>query len=312
MKKTLKIVSRKSALALWQANFIKKELQGLYPLLEISVIGIQTEGDQILDTPLSKIGGKGLFVKALEECLLTHEADIAVHSLKDMPSELPDGLMLATILKREDPRDVFISSHFSDLATLPANAPIGTSSLRRQSQLYALRSDLCLKNIRGNVDTRIQKMEGGECAALILAAAGLKRLGLENQIRSYLPITQMLPAVGQGALCIECRTQDIETKELLLPLHHIPTEQCIRAERTLNAILGGGCQLPIAGFAVIDESGMLTLEGMVGSPDGRTLLKAKATAKPEMSVDIGKTVAEKLLAQGAQNIINAVYLDKPF
>lgn len=301
--KTLRIVSRKSALALWQAEFVKNQLHSLYPDLEIIIFGTETEGDQNLNSSLAKIGGKGLFVKALEECLLNDQADIAVHSLKDVPALLPEGLELATILKREDPRDAFVSIHFSSLDNLPPNAEIGTSSLRRQSQLFALREDLQPTLLRGNIDTRIQKLIKGNYHGILLAVAGLKRLALEQYIQQIFPPEKMLPAVGQGALCIECRANDIATKDLIKPLHHLPTALCVQAERTLNQRLGGSCQLPIAGFAEIDNNGLLQLQGMVGSPNGQQILKATAMDVPENAQNIGNQVADQLLAAGAKTII---------
>lgn len=304
-KKVLKIVTRKSALALWQANFVKDQLQVLHPDLEINLIGVTTEGDKILDVPLAKIGGKGLFVKALEEKLLNHEADIAVHSLKDMPAALLDGLALGAILKREDPTDAFVSLHYPSIQALPLNATVGTSSLRRQSQLYALRRDLNLQMLRGNVDSRLQKLEHGEYDAILLATAGLKRLGFLDRITEILSPQKMLSAVGQGALGIECRIEDAEIRHLIMPLHHTPTAQCVLAERNMNALLGGSCQSPIAGLAVINDDGMLKLEGMVATPDGKTLLKAWAIGNPEAMLMVGKQVAEQLLEQGADDIIIA-------
>lgn len=309
MQQTLRIVTRKSALALWQANFVKDKLQTLYPNLEITLISVTTEGDQILDIPLTKMGGKGLFVKALEEHLLNHTADIAVHSIKDMPAALPEGLTLTAILEREDPSDAFISLQYPTLEALPPQATIGTSSLRRQAQLVALRHDLTIKMLRGNIDTRLQKLDNNEYDAIILATAGLKRLGLAHRITQSFsttdPTINMLPAVGQGALGIECRISDKKIQHLIMPLHHTPTAQCVLAERHMNALLGGNCQSPIAGLAIINNEGLLKLEGMVATPDGRTILKAQAIGNPEAMLIVGKQVAEQLLEQGAQDIITA-------
>jgi hydroxymethylbilane synthase len=302
-KKVLKIVTRKSMLALWQANFVKDKLQALYPDLKIILIGITTEGDKILDIPLTKIGGKGLFVKALEEQLLNHAADIAVHSLKDMPVTLPKGLAIGAILEREDPTDAFISLNYPNIAALPPFATVGTSSLRRQSQLYALRSDFTPKTLRGNIDTRLQKLENGDYDAILLATAGLKRLGLSNYITESLSAQKMLPAVGQGALGIECRSEDAEIRDLIMPLHHTSTAQCVLAERHMSTLLGGSCESPIAGLAVINNDGVLKLQGMVATPDGKIILKACALGNPEAPLTVGKQVAEQLLAQGAQAII---------
>lgn len=303
--KVLKIVTRESVLALWQANFVKNKLQALYPDMEIVLIGVTTEGDKILDVPLTKIGGKGLFVKALEEKLLNHEADIAVHSLKDMPAELPEGLLIGAILEREDPTDAFVSNKFSSIKALPSNAIVGTSSLRRQSQLSAIRPDLSLQTLRGNVNTRLQKLDNHEFDGIILASAGLKRLGLADRITEILPSQKMLSAVGQGALGIECRSKDADIRHLISPLHHMPTAQCVLAERSMNAMLGGSCQSPVAGLAIINQDGMLKLEGMVATPDGQTILKAWAVGNPEAMHLVGKQVAEQLLEQGADRIIAA-------
>lgn len=303
--KTLKIVTRKSALALWQANFVKNKLQALHPELEIILIGVTTEGDQILDVPLTKMGGKGLFVKALEEHLLNHTADIAVHSIKDMPATLPDGLMLSAILEREDPSDAFISVQYSNLKALPPHATVGTSSLRRQAQLCALRHDLNMKTLRGNIDTRIQKLDENEYDAIILATAGLKRLGFSDRINQSFSITEILPAVGQGALGIECRTEDTAIQNLIMSLNHTPTAQCVFAERQMNALLGGNCQSPVAGLAVINHDGLLKLQGLVATPDGQTILKASASGNSEAILTISEQVATQLLQQGAKDIISA-------
>ncbi|HXH54966.1 MAG TPA: hydroxymethylbilane synthase [Gammaproteobacteria bacterium] len=303
--KTLRIVTRKSALALWQANFVKDKLQALYPPLEIILIGVTTEGDRILDVPLTKIGGKSLFVKALEEKLLNNEADIAIHSVKDMPAALPEGLILGVILEREDATDAFISLQYSSIQALPPYATIGTSSLRRQAQLYALRRDLTVKMIRGNIDTRVQKLEYSEYDGIILATAGLKRLGLAHRINQSFSTTEMLPAAGQGALGIECRIEDTKIRRLIMPLHHTPTAQCVLAERNMNALLGGSCQLPVGGFAVINDDNRLILEGMVATPDGQTILKASATAHPTDTLSVSKKVTEQLLKRGANDIIAA-------
>jgi len=307
MKKCLRIVSRKSTLALWQANFVKDQLASKYPDLAIQITTMLTEGDKILDLPLAKIGGKGLFVKALEEALLNDEADIAVHSLKDLPAQLPAELELCAILEREDPRDAFVSFDFPNLQALPSKARIGTSSLRRQTQLYALRSDLSLIDLRGNVDTRIQKLAHKEYDGLLLAVAGLKRLGLTHHIREYLSPEQMLPAIAQGALGIECRRADQNIKTLVASLHHLPSAQCVLAERSMNALLGGSCQLPIGGLATVEADGLLKLQGMVASPEGHTQLKATAHGKPIDMIAIGIQVAEQLLEQGAKAMIEACH-----
>lgn len=309
MQKTLRIVSRKSTLALWQANFVKTQLQALYPNLEVEILGVNTEGDKNLEVPLSKIGGKGLFVKTLEEHLLNQQADIAVHSLKDIPIELPEGLTLAAILEREDPSDVFLSKDFSSIRALPPQASVGTSSLRRQGQLYAMRSDLRVIPLRGNVDTRVLKMDLKEYDGIILAAAGLKRLNLAERITEHLSPEQMLPAIGQGALSIECRNEDSDLIRILQSLSHAPSTHCVFAERSMSRALGGGCQLPIAGFALIQSDGLLHLRGRVCSPDGTPILSAESTGNPEDFNTIGIAVAKQLLAQGAQTILEACLRD---
>lgn len=305
MKKILRIVSRTSQLALFQAQSVKTQLQALYPNLVIEITGIKTEGDYLIDTSLAKIGGKGLFVKALQDYLLTGKADIAVHSVKDMPAECSDGLMLAAILKRDDPRDVLVSNHFSSLAALPPKARVGTSSLRRQAQLNRLRSDLTLESLRGNVDTRLNKLLHGQYDALILAAAGLHRLNETAAIKHYFSKEDMLPAIGQGALGIECRLMDTETQEIIQPLHHLPTAYCVLAERSVSAALGGGCQLPLAGLATLESNGSLQLTSCVAMPDGSRFIQATLNGQTTSATDLGKAVAALLLADGAEAILKA-------
>ncbi len=307
---TLRLVSRKSALALWQAHHVKNLLESLYSNLSIQVIGVSTEGDINLETSLSKIGGKGLFVKELEACLLSDKADIAVHSMKDMPAEIPQGLCIGAILERADPRDAIVLSArnmakgIKTLEQLPSGAVIGSSSLRRQAQLQAIRSDLCLRSLRGNVDSRIHKLDNNEFDAIILAVAGLERLNLEHRINVIVEPTAMLPAVGQGALGIECRTGDEEIKTLIMPLHHLPTAYCLRAERQMNAYLGGSCQLPVAGLACLKANEQLLLRGLVGCRDGSVILQMEALGSVYEAEKIGEQVAMGLLAQGAQDIID--------
>lgn len=307
---TLGLVTRKSALALWQAHYVKNQLEKLYPNLSIQVIGVSTEGDKNLDTSLSKMGGKGLFVKELEEYLLSGRADIAVHSMKDMPAEIPRGLCIGAILERADPRDVIVLSAsnkargIKTLKQLPAGAVIGSSSLRRQAQMQAIRSDLSIKPLRGNVDTRIKKLDNDEFDAIILAAAGLERLNFQDRMSVILETTQMLPAVGQGALGIECRIEDEETKALIMPLHHIATGWCLEAERRMNAHLGGSCQLPVAGFACLKGNEQLFLRGLVGTSEGSLILHMEALGSVHEAEKIGEQVAIGLLAQGAQDIID--------
>lgn len=307
MQKSVRIISRQSALAMWQAQFVKEKLLNFYPEMEISITGIKTEGDKILDIPLTKVGGKGLFVKELEHALLKGEADIAVHSLKDIPSQLPAGLEIAAILEREDARDALVALEPYQLNSLAKSAIVGTSSLRRQTQVLAIRRDLILQDLRGNVDTRIQKLKNGSYQAMILAVAGLKRLGLENYIQEYLSIEDMLPAVAQGALGIECRIDDNELKQCLQKLHHVPTAQCVLAERSMNALLDGGCQLPTAGYAYLNKNNNeLTLQGKVASLDGKTVLNASASGKAEDYYSIGQQVGNVLIQQGAKEILKNI------
>lgn len=306
MKKIIRIATRQSPLALWQANFIQSRLQHLYPALTIELIPMVTKGDIILDTPLAKIGGKGLFVKELELALLENRADLAVHSMKDVPMEFPPGLGLSVICEREDPRDAFVSNRYTALEDLPPSAVVGTSSLRRQAQLQALRPDLRIKSLRGNVGTRLSKLDNGDYDAIILAASGLKRLGLNERIRSLIPANQSLPAAGQGALGIETRIDDDHINQLLQPLQHLPTHYCVTAERAMNRRLQGGCQVPIAGFAQIQEA-QLFLKALVAKPDGSTILRAEGKRPIAEAEQLGIEIAEQLLAQGAGEILNAIY-----
>jgi len=306
----LTIASRKSALALWQSEFIKSQLKSLYPDLTVNILSMSTQGDKILDVPLAKIGGKGLFVKELETALLTGEADIAVHSMKDVPMAFPEGLELGAICERADPFDAFVSNHYNDLADLPAKSVVGTSSLRRQSQLSAIRPDLEIKPLRGNVNTRLKKLDEGEFDAIILAASGLKRLGFDARIKSTLNQEDSLPAVGQGALGIECRTEDKHIKELIAPLSHSTSELCVRAERAMNERLQGGCQVPIAGFATLNEN-EITLQGLVASIDGKTILKSTMSLDATQGEELGVAIAEDLLAQGAGPLLEAAHEHQP-
>ena len=312
-KRTLTIATRQSPLALWQANFIKDTLQSLYPDLHITLLEMVTKGDKILDTPLAKIGGKGLFVKELETALYEKQADIAVHSLKDVPMVLPEGLTLGAYCKRHAPTDAFVSNQYTSLDDLPQGAVLGTSSLRRECQIRAARPDLIIKSLRGNVGTRLAKLDAGEYDAIILATSGLQRLGLDERIRHELDTTLSLPAVGQGALAIECRADDADILTLLAPLNHHETRLCVIAERAMNHTLEGGCQVPIAGFATIDGD-TLTMRGRVGSIDGKTLLQAKqcvalsGTDTDEQAVRaLGVAIAQDLLNQGADKILQEVY-----
>ncbi len=303
--RTLRIATRKSPLALWQAEYVKANLLKHHPQLTVELVTFTTQGDKILDTPLAKIGGKGLFVKELEQAMLAGDADLAVHSMKDVPMECPEGLAITTICEREDPTDAFVSNRFASLEELPLGAIVGTSSLRRQCQLRALRPDLVIRDLRGNVGTRLGRLDNDEYDAIILASAGLKRLGLEQRIAQSL--SQLLPAVGQGAVGIEARSNDAELLALLAPLHHVPTALCVQAERAMNRRLQGGCQVPIAGFATL-ENQQLTLSALVGSLDGQSLLRYQAQTTDLTTVEqLGETVAQGLLAQGADKILAAVY-----
>ena len=306
MSREIRIATRKSALALWQAEYVKARLEQAHPGLKVSLVPMVSRGDKLLDAPLAKIGGKGLFVKELETALLENEADIAVHSMKDVPMEFPEGLGLFCICEREDPRDAFVSNTFDSLDTLPAGAVVGTSSLRRQAQLLARRPDLKIQFLRGNVNTRLAKLDAGEYDAIILAAAGLIRLGFQERIRSFISAEDSLPAGGQGAVGIECRSADSEVHALLAPLHHADTADRVVAERALNKHLNGGCQVPIACYALL-EGDELWLRGLVGQPDGGLLLRAEARAPRAAAEALGVQVAEALLAQGAARILAEVY-----
>jgi len=298
----LVIASRESALAMWQAEHIRDRLRALYPQTEVSILGMTTQGDQILDVTLSKIGGKGLFVKELETALEDGRADLAVHSLKDVPMHMPEGFVLAAIGEREDPHDAFVSNQYEDLAALPAGSVVGTSSLRRESQLRARFPHLKIEPLRGNVQTRLRKLDEGRYAAIILAAAGLKRLGLGERIRNIISSDDSLPAVGQGALGIECRADRADVVAMLQPLHHPDTAACVLAERAMSRVLAGSCQVPLGGFAEV-QSGRLRMRGFVASPDGKQMVHAEMTGDIADPEALGKRVAEALLAQGAGEIL---------
>jgi hydroxymethylbilane synthase len=306
MPREIRIATRKSALALWQAEYVKARLEQAHPGLLVSLVPMVSRGDKLLDAPLAKIGGKGLFVKELETALLENEADIAVHSMKDVPMDFPEGLGLYCICEREDPRDAFVSNTYDSLDALPAGSVVGTSSLRRQAQLLARRPDLKIQFLRGNVNTRLAKLDAGEYDAIILAAAGLIRLGFQDRIRSSISTEDSLPAGGQGAVGIECRSADAEIHALLAPLHHRETALRVTAERALNKRLNGGCQVPIACYALL-ENDQLWLRGLVGQPDGGLLLRAEDRAASSDAEALGVRVAEALLAQGAEAILKAVY-----
>lgn len=304
--KKITIATRESALAMWQAEHIKARLEALHPGLEVELLGMTSKGDKILDVPLAKVGGKGLFVKELEQAMLEGRADIAVHSMKDVPMEFPEGLELAVICEREDPTDAFVSNDYKSLDDLPPGAVVGTSSLRRECQLRDLRPDLEIKFLRGNVNTRLAKLDKGDYDAIILASSGLKRLGFEDRIKATIPDTISLPAVGQGALGIECRSADSEIKALIAPLTDRETWLRVIAERAMNRRLEGGCQVPIAGYAVL-EGNELHLRGLVGAPDGSEIIRAETRGSAENAEALGVEVAESLLAQGAGKILRDVY-----
>ena len=309
MPRPLRIATRKSPLALWQAEHVAEALRAAHPGLAVELVGMSTQGDKILDTPLAKIGGKGLFVKELEQGLLEERADIAVHSMKDVPVELPDGLHIATVMAREDPRDALVSERVGAIAELPEGARVGTSSLRRQCQLAARRADLAIVPLRGNVNTRLRKLDEGEFDAILLAAAGLKRLGFGSRIRALLPIEESLPAIGQGEIGIECRSDDAATNALLAPLHDADTASCVTAERAMNRRLHGGCQVPIAGHATL-HNGYLTLRGLVGEPDGSRVLRDEVRGAVAGAAALGEALAGRLLFRGADAILARLYADR--
>lgn len=304
--KSLKIATRQSPLAMWQAEHIQARLQQLYPGLVVELLTFVTQGDKILDTPLAKIGGKGLFVKELEAALLDGRADLAVHSMKDVPMQLPDGLCLPIICEREDPLDAFVSNQYHHFDALPNGAKVGTSSLRRKCQLLQARPDLNIVDLRGNVGTRLSKLDADQYDAIILASAGLKRLGLSERIRHSMAADVSLPAVGQGALGLECRHDDVALIQMLQPLQHAESALCVRAERAFNAHLQGGCQVPIAGFAIIQD-GQVFMQGRVGQVDGSALLKAEGRAHYDAAETLGVQLAENLLSQGAAEILQALH-----
>lgn len=299
----LRIVTRTSALAMWQAEHVRSQLLKHHPKLEIEIIGVKTTGDIRLDVSLQKIGGKGLFVKELEQALLNHEADLAVHSLKDVPATFPEGLELAAICERANPFDAWICPQGDTLGSLPQGSRVGTSSLRRLVQLKQFRPDLVYEPLRGNVDTRLRKCHEGEFGAIVLAVAGLSRLNLQHQIMMEFNAEQVLPAVGQGALGIECRLEDANTRALVSVLNHAPTQACIIAERAMNAALGGNCQVPVAGFATLEDK-HIVLQGMVGHPERLLILRAKGQAALQDSAQLGQQVAQDLINQGAKALID--------
>ena len=306
MKKIV-IATRGSQLALWQAEHVSATLRARHPGLDVELLRIKTKGDIILDVPLAKVGGKGLFVKEIEEALLNGQADLAVHSMKDVPMELPEGLVLGCIPEREMPEDVLLSVHYAQVDDLPHNAHVGTSSLRRQAQLLALRPDLRISSLRGNVDTRLRKLLEGQYDAILLAGAGLKRLGLTAPHMYALPVERFLPAVGQGALGIECRSDRRDLLDLLSFFEHRPTRVCVEAERGFLAGLNGGCQVPIAGHAVMLDEEHFTLQGLVAEVDGTRILRRSVTADTTHPREAGLGLSRALLQDGAHDILTRLY-----
>ena len=304
----LRIATRKSPLALWQAEHVRSRLMELHAGLQVELLTMSTQGDRILDSPLAKIGGKGLFVKELEQGMLEDRADIAVHSMKDVPAGLPEGLCIGAILEREDPQDAFVSNEFAAVDALPDAARVGTSSLRRQCQLRARRPDLRILDLRGNVGTRLGKLDAGDYDAIVLACAGLKRLGMAARITSALAPELMLPAIAQGVIGIECRCDDEWVKALIAPLNHEETLQRTTAERAMNATLAGGCQAPVAGYSVINANA-IELRGLVGRADGSEIIHGDISGPVQQAAAIGKQLADDLLSRGARPILDALLHD---
>lgn len=309
MSRTIRIATRRSQLALWQAYFVRDELQKHYPDLDVEIVELVSEGDRTLDIPLSQVGGKGLFLKELEQSLISGDCDIAVHSMKDVTVSLPEGLVIETICPREDPRDAFVSNQFESLDAMPDGAVVGTCSLRRGCQLRAAYPHLEVRNLRGNVNTRLSRLDSGDYDALILAAAGLMRLEFHDRIRDRIGTERMLPAVGQGAVGIECREADVEVRDLLRPLGDREATLRVQAERAANAALGGGCHVPVAAFAEIQGSAM-RMRGLVGEVDGSRILRAETTGDVDDAEALGRHVADDLLAQGAAEILAGVYREQ--
>jgi len=304
-KKIIRIATRQSPLALWQAEHVAELLEQAFPNVTTELVKMVTRGDKILDAPLAKVGGKGLFVKELEQGMLEGAADIAVHSMKDVPIEFPEGLHLAAILTREDPTDAFVSNQYKSFSELPTRARIGTSSLRRECQLKQHLPEAEVLPLRGNVNTRLAKLDAGEYDAIILASAGLKRLGMGDRITQTLDTSVSLPAVGQGAIGIECRVDDVEINQMLAALHDQVTGVCVKAERAMNTRLNGGCQVPIAGFAILQET-QVFMRGLVGSPDGQVIYRAERAGSIEQAESLGQQIAEDLLSQGADKVLQAL------
>ena len=309
MKKTITIGTRKSLLALWQSNYIKSCLEKEYPDCEVRLQKIVTKGDKILDVPLSKIGGKGLFTKEIETALLDGEVDLAVHSLKDMPTKLPDGLCLTAITERAVVGDAFVSNKYNTFAEMPAGAVLGTSSLRRKAQLLAKRPDLDIRDLRGNVDTRLHKLDEGQYDAVILAAAGLTRLGYGDRIKETLPCDFCIPAVGQGALAIECRTDNTEVRAMLEFLNHPATKSCTDAERAFLGLVEGGCQVPIGVHADVTENDRMHVTAIIASLDGSTLLRDEIDGDAADAIALGQTLGKRMLDNGGKDNITAIVCD---
>ncbi len=308
MPKTIRIATRKSPLALWQAEEVARQIKLHHPQQAVELVKMTTQGDVILDTPLAKIGGKGLFVKELETGMLNGDADIAVHSMKDVPMMLPEGLHLSVIMERENPTDAFVSNTVKTIDDLPLNARVGTCSLRRQTQLKERRPDIQILDLRGNVNTRLAKLDNGDYDAIILASAGLIRLGFEDRIEHNISTEKSLPAIGQGAVGIECREDDQEINELLAPLHHGDTAIRVNAERALNLRLNGGCQVPIGGFAELDGD-QVRLRGLIGFPDGSKIFRSEKVALQQDAYELGVEVAEELLDQGGDKVLELLGID---
>lgn len=308
MSKTIRIATRKSPLALWQAEEVARQIKLYHPKINVKLVTMTTQGDIILDTPLAKIGGKGLFVKELETGMLNGDAEIAVHSMKDVPMMLPEGLHLSVIMERENPTDAFVSNTIASIDDLPLNARVGTCSLRRQTQLKERRPDIQILDLRGNVNTRLAKLDNGDYDAIILASAGLIRLGFESRIAHNISTEQSLPAIGQGAVGIECRIDDKEINELLAPLHHGETAIRVNAERALNLRLNGGCQVPIGGFAELDGD-QVRLRGLIGFPDGSKIFRSEKVALQQDVYELGIEVAEELLDQGGDKVLQLLGIE---
>ena len=308
MKDLIRIATRKSPLALWQAEHVKSRLQAEFPGIQVELVTMSTQGDKILDTPLAKIGGKGLFVKELEQGMLEGKADIAAHSIKDVPMEFPAGLFLATIMPREEPCDAFVSNKYAELDALPQGAVVGTSSLRRRCQLLSRRPDLDIRDLRGNVNTRLSKLDNGDYDAIVLACAGLIRLDMEDRIRQRIDSSVLLPAVGQGAIGLEAREGDSETLAMIARLNDTDTHDRVSAERALNHRLQGGCQVPIASFATLDGD-TLRLRALVGEPDGSQIVRGELSDHRSEAVSIGQKLADDLLARGAREILERLYAE---